>query len=193
MSKRIVYIGAERIGLACLRRFIDLKKNVVSVFTADDCLKHKIADFVAFDENVESIPLYKVVNIKDPETISLIKSFKPDLVVVISWSQIIPKEVLECAPLGCIGIHYSLLPERRGGAPLNWAIIDGLKRSGITLLFYDAGVDTGDIIAQKEFEITDIDTPRELLDKICILAPEIIEENIDSIEDGAVLNFVVTK
>ena len=187
MDRRIVFIGAERVGLACLQRFVDLKKNVVAVFTADDCLKHKIADYVSFDDNVENIPLYKVVNIKEPETISLIKDFKPDLVVVISWSQIISKEVLECAPLGCIGIHYSLLPERRGGAPLNWAIIGGLKKSGITLFFYDEGVDTGDIIAQKEFEITDVDTPRELLDKICILAPDIIKENIDSIEDGTVL------
>ena len=187
MNKRIVYIGAERVGLACFQKLMDLGKDVVAVFTADDSLKYKIADFASFDGNVENIPLYKVVNIKDPETISLIKGFKPDLVVVISWSQIISKEVLECATLGCIGIHYSLLPERRGGAPLNWAIIDGLKKSGITLYYYDAGVDTGDIIAQTKFEITDIDIPRELLDTLCILAQEIIEENIDSIENGTVL------
>jgi len=187
MNKRIVYIGAERVGLVCLQKLMDLGKNVVAVLTADDSLEYKIADFVSFDENVEKIPLYKVVNTKDPETMLLIKNLKPDLIIVISWSQIIPKEILDYAPLGCIGIHYSLLPERRGGAPLNWAIIDGLRKSGITLFFYNEGVDTGDIIAQKEFEITDIDTPRELLDKICILAPEIIEENINSIENGTVL------
>ncbi len=187
MNKRIVYIGAERVGLVCLQKLMDLGKNVVAVLTADDSLEYKIADFVSFDENVEKIPLYKVVNTKDPETMLLIKNFKPDLIIVISWSQIIPKEILDYAPLGCIGIHYSLLPERRGGAPLNWAIIDGLRKSGITLFFYDSGVDTGDIIAQKEFDITDIDTPRELLNKICILAPEIIEENIDSVENGTVL------
>ena len=187
MNKRIVYIGAERVGLVCLQKLMDLGKNVVAVLTADDSLEYKIADFVSFDENVGKIPLYKVVNTKDPETMLLIKNLKPDLIIVISWSQIIPKEILDYAPLGCIGIHYSLLPVRRGCAPLNWAIIDGLKKSGITLFFYDAGVDTGDIIAQKEFEITDVDTPRELLNKICILAPDIIKENIDSIEDGTVL------
>ena len=187
MNKRIIYIGAERVGLICLQKLIDLGKNVVAVLTADDSLEYKIADFVSFDENVGKIPLYKVVNTKDPETMLLIKNLKPDLIIVVSWSQIIPKEILDYTPLGCIGIHYSLLPERRGGAPLNWAIIDGLRKSGITLFFYNEGVDTGDIIAQKEFEITDIDTPRELLDKICILVPEIIEENINSIENGTVL------
>ena len=186
MNKRIIYIGAERVGLICLQKLIDLGKNVVAVLTADDSLEYKIADFVSFDENVGKIPLYKVVNTKDPETMLLIKNLKPDLIIVVSWSQIIPKEILDYTPLGCIGIHYSLLPERRGGAPLNWAIIDGLRKSGITLFFYNEGVDTGDIIAQKEFEITDIDTPRELLDKICILVPEIIEENINSIENGTV-------
>jgi methionyl-tRNA formyltransferase len=124
---------------------MDLGKNVVAVLTADDSLKHKIADFVSLDDNVKKTPLYKVVNINDPETMSLVKSFNPDLIIVISWSQIISKEILDGAPLGCVGIHYSLLPERRGGAPLNWAIIDGLKKSGVTLFFYDAGVDTGDL------------------------------------------------
>ncbi|GAJ24254.1 unnamed protein product, partial [marine sediment metagenome] len=128
----------------------------------------------------------KIKRSKDSETIRLIKSYEPDLILVVSWSQIISKEVIDLAPKGALGIHYSLLPERRGGAPLNWAIIDGLTKSGITLFFLDEGTDSGDIVAQKEFEITETDTPRELLDKICVLAPQIIEENIEAIEKGTV-------
>jgi len=182
--KRIVYIGAERVGLACLKELIRLKKNVVAVFTADDSLKSKIADFIPFDGATGEIPLIKIKSTKSAETIKKIKEFNPELIFVISWSQIIPKEILDIPPLGCIGIHYSLLPERRGGAPLNWAIIDGLTKSGITLFFMDEGIDTGDIIAQKEFEISEEDTVKTLLDKICILAPQLIKENIDSIEKG---------
>ena len=185
---RIVYIGAEQVGLACLRKLIELKKNIVAIITYTGDLRPMVADFVLFDEVARqaSIPLMKVKSSKDPETIRLIKSYEPDLILVASWSQIIPSEVINLAPKGCLGIHYSLLPERRGGAPLNWAIIDGLTKSGITLFFLDEGVDSGDIVAQKEFEITETDTPKELLDKICVLAPQIIEENIDAIEKGTI-------
>ncbi len=185
---RIVYIGAERVGLVCLKKLLKLKKNVVAVVTCDDNLRPMVADFVPFDEMVKqaSIPLIKVKSSKDPRTIQLIKNYKPDLILVVSWSQIISREVINLAPKGCLGIHYSLLPERRGGAPLNWAIIDGLTKSGITLFYLDEGVDSGDIIAQEEFEITETDTPKELLDKICVLAPQLIEENIKTIERGDV-------
>ncbi len=167
---------------------LDLKKNIVVIITYTDDLKPEIADFVPFDDVVKqtSIPLIKIKRSRDPATIRLIKSYKPDLILIVSWSQIIPKQVIDLAHKGCLGIHFSLLPERRGGAPLNWAIIDGLRKSGITLFFLDKGVDSGDIVAQKEFEITETDTPRELLDKICVLAPQIIEENIEAIERGTV-------
>jgi methionyl-tRNA formyltransferase len=187
-AMRIVYIGAERVGLACLKKLIELEKNVVAALTYDDDLKPVVADFAPFDELSKQalIPLIKIKNSKDPGTIQLIGSYEPDLILVVSWSQIIPKEIIDLAPQGCLGIHYSLLPQRRGGAPLNWAIIDGLTRSGITLFFLDEGVDSGDIVAQKEFEIAETDTPKELLDKICVLAPQIIEENIEAIESGNV-------
>jgi len=183
---RIVYIGAERVGLTCLRRLMGVGKNVVGIFTVHDDLRPKIADFVPFDEFVGStgVPFFKVKSTKDPETVRQVRELRPDLVVVVSWSQIIPEDILNAAPLGCVGIHYSLLPARRGGAPLSWALIDGLARSGITLFYYDAGIDTGDIIAQKEFEIAWEDTVKTLLDKIMLLAPDLLAENVDLIESG---------
>jgi len=97
---RIVYIGAERVGLACLQQLIQMGKNMVGVFTAH---------------------------------IEQVKALRPDLVTIISRSQTIPKEVLQSARLGCIGIHYSLLPARRGRAPLNWALILRSKASVINV------------------------------------------------------------
>lgn len=186
MDTRIVYVGAERVGLSCLQRLVEMGKHIVGVFTAHDELRPVIADFVSFDESVRplDIPFFKVKRSRSLEFIDQIEALRPDLILVISWSQIIPKEVLDCAPLGCVGIHYSLLPARRGGAPLNWALIDGLTKSGITLFYYDDGIDTGDIIGQREFEISFHDTVKTLLDKIVALAPELLAEYLSLIEKG---------
>jgi methionyl-tRNA formyltransferase len=130
------------------------------------------------------VPFIKIKRSRSPEVIEQIRALRPDLIIVVSWSQIIPKEVLDCAPLGCVGIHYSLLPARRGGAPLNWALIDGLTESGITLFYYDEGIDTGDIIGQRAFPITRDDTVKTLLDKIIRLAPDLLAEYLPRIKDG---------
>jgi methionyl-tRNA formyltransferase/UDP-4-amino-4-deoxy-L-arabinose formyltransferase/UDP-glucuronic acid dehydrogenase (UDP-4-keto-hexauronic acid decarboxylating) len=113
-----------------------------------------------------------------------VRSINPDLICVASWSYIIPPEMLELPTIGTIGFHYSMLPERRGGAPLNWAIIDGLKETGITLFYMDEGIDSGDIIAQRAFSIDENDTVKELLDKIEVIAPDLLAENIGGIENG---------
>lgn len=183
---RIVFIGAERVGLACLRQLVRMGKNVVGVFTAHDDLRPRIADFVSFHEFVEplGIPYVRVTSTKSPAFVEQVRELRPDLIVVISWSQIIPGEVLALPPLGCVGIHYSLLPARRGGAPLNWALIDGLCETGIALLYLDEGIDTGDIIAQRKFPIARDDTVKTLLDKIVVLAPQLVADNIELLEQG---------
>ena len=183
---RIVFIGAERVGLACLKRLVAMGERPVGVVTAHEDLRPSIADFVSFDDFVASlsVPFLKVKRSRDPETIESIRALQPDLILVVSWSQIIPKEVLDCAPLGCVGIHYSLLPARRGGAPLNWALIDGLTESGITLYYYEEGIDTGGIIGQRALPITRDDTVKTLLDKIILLAPDLLAEYLPRIKDG---------
>lgn len=190
MSK-IVFIGAERVGKACIQRLIDLKKDICAIFTADESLKEKIADFVSFDDIAlkYGIPLLKITNSKDSFLIEKINSFRPDLIVVISWFQILPKKVIQAAPRGCVHIHYSLLPKRRGGAPLFWAIFDGLEESGITLHYVDERIDSGDIIDQAIFKILPLDTCKTLLDKILILAPELLAKNIDEIESGKAMRY----
>ena len=180
---RVVYIGAERVGLTCLERLHALGKNVVGVVTADDSLRTRIADWVPFDDFTtrKGIPVYKVLSTKRKETIDLVRSLRPDLVCVVSWSMIIPPEILLLPELGCVGFHYSMLPRRRGGAPLNWALIEGLKETGTTLYYLDKGIDSGDIIAQRAFEIGDEDTVKDLLDKLLVICPGLLAENIDGI------------
>lgn len=181
-SARIVFIGAERTGLACLQRLIDMGRNVVGVFTAHEDLRPRIADFIGFPDL--NIPLYRIRRSSDPATVAAVAALRPDLIFVISWSQIIPPAIINVALRGCIGIHYSLLPARRGGAPLSWAIIDGLSESGLTLFYMDERLDAGDIIAQKRFAIGPRESIRDLLDKIVILAPDLVCENVFALEDG---------
>lgn len=183
---RIAFVGAERVGLACLRKLLEMKQDLVGVFTADETLKPKIADYVSFDGMAPllPVPVIPVTDSRSADFIRRVREVRPDLIVVASWSQILPQEIVQLPPKGCIGIHYSLLPERRGGAPLFWAIADGLTESGITLFYLNGGLDTGDVIAQKRFPIGPQDTAKTLLDRIERLAPALLSEQIEAIRNG---------
>lgn len=185
-AARILYIGAERVGLACLKKLHSLGRNVVAVITADDSLRPRIADWAPFDDfaSQAGIPLHRVCSMRTPETLALARSLRPDLVCVVSWSMIVPPEVLALPPRGCVGFHYAMLPARRGGAPLNWAIIDGLTETGITLFYLDEGIDSGDIIDQRPIPIAETDTVKDLLDKVLAIAPEMLAQHIEAIEQG---------
>ncbi|MBM3252488.1 MAG: methionyl-tRNA formyltransferase [Candidatus Omnitrophica bacterium] len=186
---RIVYIGAERVGRACLEALIGREKNIVGILTADESLRKRIADYIRLDDVAKkyAIPIYKVIRCDDLNVINRIKTLRPELIVMISWSQILPREIIRYPGSGCINIHYSLLPKGRGGAPLFWTIFNGLKKSGITLHYVNERIDAGDIIDQSEFEILPTDTAKTLLDKILKLAPQLLMKHIDSIESGVVL------
>ena len=186
-GNRIVVFAAERVGLACVQALMKSGANLVGVITAHDGLMDQIADWVTFDElaTAHGLPLLKIRNCRRPEVAEKVAELKPDLICVVSWSMIIPPEILALAGQGAVGIHYSLLPARRGGAPLNWALIDGLTESGITLYYLDEGVDTGDIIASLAFQIEAGDNAKTLLDKIVVLAPRLLLEYIDGILAGS--------
>ena len=121
---------------------------------------------------------------KDEALIERLKSENADFFVVVAYGKILPKEILDIPKLGCINIHASLLPEYRGAAPIQWSIIDGKKKTGITTMLMDEGLDTGDILKQYELPITDDETGGSLFDKLAILGGEAIADtiaNFDSI------------
>lgn len=188
---KIVFIGQERAGYDVLEMLLRCREDVVGVFTPPH--SDKIADWVDFDPlmslSVVGCHMYFVGGVNHPSTIEDIRALGPDLIIVVSWSEIIPTEILDIPPKGVIGIHYSLLPKRRGGAPIAWAIIDGLEESGITLFYYSEKVDAGDIIAQKKFDIRTKDDPSDLLKKINRLCVDIIWENLPRIKDGTTPRF----
>ena len=111
-------------------------------------------------------------------------SLKPDIIITCAYGQIIPKEILECARLGCINVHASLLPHLRGGAPIHKAIIDGYDSTGITIMYMDETMDTGDIISQREYIIQDSDDTEVLHNIMSVMGAELLFENLPSIVDG---------
>ena len=128
------------------------------------------------------IPVFQPVRIK--EDYETIKQYQPDLIVTCAYGQIVPKEVLDIPKLGCINVHASLLPKYRGGAPIHHAIMNGDSKTGITIMYMDIGMDTGDMIAKREISIEEDDTLGSLSDKLSKLGASLLEEVLPSIIDG---------
>ncbi len=129
-----------------------------------------------------NIPVFTPSNIK--KEYEELKKYDVDLIVTCAYGQIVPKEVLELPKLGCINVHASLLPKYRGGAPIHHAIINGEKETGITIMYMDIGMDTGDIISLKKIPINKEDTVESMHDKLSQLGASLLEETLPSIIDG---------
>ena len=131
-----------------------------------------------------NLALYRFTKISDEKTISLVTSLRPDVIFVFGLSQLIPKQLLGMPRLGCIGTHPALLPKNRGRHPLIWALVEGLEETGLTFLYLDEGVDSGDILWQRSFPITLQDDARSLYQKIESLASEAIKEFLPQLANG---------
>ena len=146
------------------------KQELVNTPTKEVALKHNIAVF-------------------QPEKIrndyQAILDLNPDIIVTCAYGQIIPKEILDYPRLGCINVHGSLLPKLRGGAPIHWAIINGDKKTGITIMYMDVKMDSGDIISQRETEISDSDNLESLYDRMSLIGRDLLLDTLPSIIDGS--------
>lgn len=121
---------------------------------------------------------------KNEEFINKIKDMNPDLIVVVAYGKILPKEILDIPKYGCINVHGSLLPKYRGAAPIQWAVLNGDKVTGVTTMFMDVGMDTGDMILKREVTIGDDETTGELWDRLSKIGGELLVETVKSIENG---------
>lgn len=189
---KVVFIGVVSIGWHCLKALLEGGANVAGIFTADkkEMVKKSLmhADYFSEFEDLAQkygVPLHMISDVSVPLDAEKIRQLQPDMILCIGWPQIVKKEVLEIPQYGCVGIHPTLLPERRGGAPINWCIIDGLSKSGVTFFYFSEGVDSGDIIAQKEFEITLEDAAGTVLAKVTDIAVELIKEYYPLLEKGS--------
>ena len=174
---RVLFFGASELGYDCCESLINIDVDVVGIFTIPEnySVKYKnepnridlknatFKDFGVLGSRY-NIPVVSVEGqVREYE--DFIVALKPDLIIVIGWYYMIPDSIMKLPPKGVIGIHASLLPKYRGNAPLVWAIINGEKQTGVSLFYFDEGIDTGDIIAQSKFEIGESDTIKEVLEK----------------------------
>jgi len=167
---KIVFVGAVEEGWMALNAVLEQaehRNDVSDIITIEDAETASISGYRSFDGLAEKygVAIHKIKHIRSAKSVELIKSLAPDLMIVIGWSQLVSDEVLRLPRLGCIGLHTTLLPRHRGRAPIPWAIIKGLGKSGNTLFYFTPGVDNGDIIGQEPFYITLTDTAQSVYEK----------------------------
>jgi methionyl-tRNA formyltransferase len=185
---RIVFIGTGEIGVPALQALLNSEHEVVAVVTQPDKrvgreqriepppIKKKIAK--------TRIPILQPARIKDQQATEEIRDFAPDIVVVVAYGQILPRDVLEIPRLACLNLHASLLPRWRGAAPIQAAIAAGDCETGITAMYMDEGLDTGDILLQRRVEILPNDTGGSLHDRLAEIAPEALLESLRLLSAG---------
>lgn len=182
---RIVFMGTPEFAVPVLEGLLQNYK-VKAVVTQPDKPVGRKGEIMA--SPIKKKALENTVLVVQPKKLKDdwqdIISLHPDLIVTCAYGQILPREILVYPKYGCINVHASLLPKLRGGAPIHHAIIDGYKKTGITIMHMSPGLDEGDIISQKEIEITDSDTASTLHDKLSIIGRDLLLETLPSIIDG---------
>ncbi|MDH3602288.1 MAG: PIG-L family deacetylase, partial [Candidatus Tectomicrobia bacterium] len=182
-SSRVVFIGGLDDGRMVVEALNhDQRVNLVGSFVLDAVKGEQISGFRSFDDLVCPSLLHRMDHIKN--FAEDIEALQPDVIFVVGFSQIIPKAILAIPPLGVIGFHSAVLPDRRGNAPLIWAIIDGLKETGVTMFYMEEGIDTGDIIATETFPIAEGDGAADVLRKANEATLSLVKDYLDAVLDG---------
>lgn len=181
----VVFMGTPQFAVSILQSLIDVVKVTMVVSQPDKPVgRKKILTPSPVKELAQKEGIEVFTPAKIREDYSKIIDLNPDLIVTCAYGQIIPKEILDCPKYGCINVHASLLPKLRGGAPIHRAIMEGYDETGITIMYMDERMDSGDIISQREVEIALDDTLDSLSDKLKTVGSELLIETLPSIIDG---------
>ncbi|MGN0567049.1 MAG: methionyl-tRNA formyltransferase [Acutalibacteraceae bacterium] len=185
---RIVFMGTPDFSVPCLQALVDDGHDVCAVFTQPDKPKgrHGVLSAPPVKELAlkYDIPVYQPDSLKNDEIKSSFASLGADLAIVVAYGKILPEEFLNAPKYGCINMHASLLPKLRGAAPIQWSIINGEKRSGVTAMQMDKGLDTGDILLSESVEIRDDETAQELHDELSVLGAQVMRKTLLMLQNG---------
>lgn len=183
---RIVFVGAVEFSCHCLRAVLNEGGDVVAVITIseDEAGIHSDYSNLSWAADKHDIPVYKVRDINLESNVTLIRSLRPDVIFVLGWSRLISQTILSIPAIGCIGSHPAMLPKNRGRHPIIWALVQGLKESGLTFFYMDDTADSGDILWQRAFPISLDDDARSIYDKIKSLADCGISEFLPQLEQN---------
>lgn len=184
---RIVFMGTPDFAVPTLEALLT-KHEVIAVVTQPDKRKGrgKAMQFTPVKEMAlaHDIPVYQPVKVREEEFLMTLEALQPDAIVVVAFGQILPERILNLPRYGCINVHASLLPKYRGAAPIQWAVIDGEKETGITTMYMEKGLDTGDMIDKIVMPITQKETGESLHDKLSVAGGSLILETLDKLEAG---------
>ncbi len=187
---RVIFMGTPDFAVGTLRALIRSRHEVCAVFSQPDKPKGrgKAMQMTPVKEVAAEagIPVYQPKRIRDAEAVAQVKGLHADVIVVVAFGQIIPKEILEAAPYGCINVHASLLPAYRGAAPIQWAVINGDKEAGVTTMQMDAGLDTGDMLLKAVVPVEKKETGGSLFDKLSSVGAELLLETLEGLEKGSI-------
>ena len=187
---RVVYMGTPDIAATCLKKVIADGFDVVGVYTQPDRPKNRGMK-MTFSPVKEvalanQIPVYQPENFREEETVETLRSLEPDVVAVVAYGRILPQKVLDIPSKGCINIHASILPSYRGSAPFQWAVLDGLKETGVTAMYLCREMDAGDIIDVSKTPIGENETAGQLLDRLAELGAALLSKTLDTMSKGKV-------
>ena len=187
---RVVFMGTPDFAVGTLKALLQSRHQVVAVVTQPDKPKGrgKAMQFTPVKEVAvrAEIPVLQPKRVREPEVVEEIRQFHPDVIVVVAFGQLIPKAILDMPQYGCVNVHASLLPKYRGAAPIQWAVIDGEEKSGVTTMQMDEGLDTGDMLLTEEVVLDPQETGGSLFDKLSEVGAGLLLKTLDELEAGNV-------
>ena len=185
---RIVFMGTPDFAAASLQKLLDEKFNVVGVFTQPDKPKGRGME-MCFSPVKElalahGLPIYQPEKMRDGTAYEQIKALAPDILVVVAYGRILPDNILALPKYGAVNVHGSLLPRYRGAAPIQWAVLNGDKSTGVSTMYLASEMDTGDVIYTAETEIGEFETSGELFDRLMLMGADLLAKTLRDIESG---------
>ena len=187
---RVVFMGTPDIAATCLKKLLSVGFDVVGVFTQPDRPKGRGMKMVYSPVKevalAAGLPVYQPENFRTDEPVEQLKALQPDIVAVVAYGRILPQRVLDIPAKGCVNIHASLLPQYRGSAPYQWAVLDGLKETGVSAQHMVLQMDAGDVIDVAKTPIGENETAGELLDRLAVLGADLLSRTLTRFENGSV-------
>ncbi len=185
---RILFMGTPEFAVEQLKRLVETGHELCGVFTQPDKPKNRgmKMTFSPVKEYAltHGLEVYQPTKMRDGNALAIVRELQPELIVVAAYGRILPEDILTLPPFGSINVHSSVLPKYRGAAPINWAILDGQKETGVTIMYMTRDLDAGDIVCSKKTDIMPDEDARELTHRLALLGADALEDAIEKIADG---------
>ena len=185
---RILFMGTPEFAVEQLKRLVETGHELCGVFTQPDKPKNRgmKMTFSPVKEYAltHGLEVYQPTKMRDGNALAIVRELQPELIVVAAYGRILPEDILTLPPFGSINVHSSVLPKYRGAAPINWAILDGQKETGVTIMYMTGDLDAGDIVCSKKTDILPDEDAQELTHRLALLGADALEDAIEKIADG---------